>query len=334
MASPANDQVSQRTVTFYKRKRTVVKTKITKLFNKFDSDDSPTVDIFRSMINELLSEITSLDDSMNQVIMESNDGVIDDVAEQEFTDQVDYVSSIRSKLAECELNSKPSTAVNNDHLTYKLPPLKCDTFSGENTTNLEFHSFMMKFSNVIGSRKDLSDSIKLTYLKSYLKGYAYKVVQHLHITDQNYKLAQTLLGKEFLDENTVVNDLISNLLTLKPKYDNSYMETKLFINEVRCIISDLENCDIDILNEKSGNAVVSHVVFNKLPLPFRQELIRKLSSNFPSLKEIFDNYVEIINLLKIRNEKPKEVQSRTSSCHIWSKMSGYFTAYRNSFQTF
>ena len=53
---------------------------------------------------------------------------------------------------------------------------------------------------MVGLRSNLSGSTKLTYLKSFMKGYAAKVLHHLQVTDANYDIAISLLEKEFLNK--------------------------------------------------------------------------------------------------------------------------------------
>ena len=60
-------------------------------------------------------------------------------------------------------------------------PLECGTFLGKEEDKFAFHTFLNQFNNVIGSRKNLSDSAKQTYLYGYLRDYALKVVKHLTI---------------------------------------------------------------------------------------------------------------------------------------------------------
>ena len=73
---------------------------------------------------------------------------------------------------------------------------------------------------------------KLTYLKSYLKGYALKIVTHLQVTDSNYQIALDMLDAEFLNKPALIDDLIRQLLSLKPKFDQTFLETKMYINTI------------------------------------------------------------------------------------------------------
>ena len=81
----------------------------------------------------------------------------------------------------------------------KPPPLECGIFTGKGRDKFAFNTFLNQFNNVIGSRKNLSDSAKLTYLLGYLRDYALKVVKHLTVSDSNYLIAIQMLKEEFLD---------------------------------------------------------------------------------------------------------------------------------------
>ena len=71
---------------------------------------------------------------------------------------------------------------------------------------------MNQFKNVIGSRKHLSASAKMSYLVGYLKGYALKQVSHLSIADGNYSVALQLLNDEFLDKEFIIDETLKKYL--------------------------------------------------------------------------------------------------------------------------
>ena len=185
----------------------------------------------------------------------------------------------------------------------KLPQLRIDSFNGEAVDHLKFHTFITQFNNAIGNRPNLSLSAKLTYLKGYLSGYAGKLVEHLSDNDANYAVALDLLNREFLNKKAIVSELSNKLFSLKCKFDPSYCETKLFISELRGILADLKIYDCDVVGENASNVLISNLIFSKLPLPFKQELARKIGNNYPSISQIFDNYVEVITTLNLRAMK-------------------------------
>ena len=299
------------------RKRGAVKAKITKSFNNYDNPKDEAVSLtpvtLKNFINAKLQEIEKFDDDIveqyNMLLDKKTDPTelseVQERIDQELDDQTDYALLVKSKLEPLSENKDVTNC------SLKLPELKCDYFTGEGATNLEYYAFITKFNNVVGLRTNLSDSTKMTYLKTYLKGYAFKLVQHLQVTDKNYREALKLLEVEFLNTDALVDDLFKKLLDLKPKFDNNYLGTKLFISEVRCIISDLNNYECDLLQDGSSYSFVSHIIFNKLPFIFKQELVRKCNNNYPTLQEICDNYNDVIKTLLIRqnNQPSKFVKS-------------------------
>ena len=71
----------------------------------------------------------------------------------------------------------------------------------------------------------LSDSSKLTYLRSFLSGYAFKVISHLSISDDNYAVALTLLKDEFLDVPYIVDSCFQQILSMSSKFDLLLLES-------------------------------------------------------------------------------------------------------------
>ena len=136
-----------------------------------------------------------------------------------------------------------------------------------------------------------------------MSGYAKKLVKHLGISNENYKVAIELLNAEFFNKPALTNELIKKLLELKPNFDESYLGTKIFISEVRCVLSDLNSYGYDFVDNEPSNILVSHIIFKKLPFAFQQELVRKIDNNYPKITEVFDNYVDVIKTLNLR--KPR-----------------------------
>ena len=302
-------------------RRAVVKRKITLTFNQVEAEDSAySFENFISIIENHLLDIKALDEQINNLLCaffeEDEDS---EECNTELDNQTKYHLSTNEKLNKLKAHvidnsSTESVAGTVSDCNLKLPDLKCQCFSGEGTNELEFHSFISQFNNVIGFRANLSNATKLTYLRTYLKGYALKTIQHLQICNANYSVVIDLLNKEFLDTNALTDDLLKKFFELKPKSDSNFTELKVFINEVRCILSDLKTYDYDCIASKPANKVVSHSVFHKLPVAFKQELVRKLGNNYPSITDIFENYVEVVRVL--------ELQSRPSvNSHAKSKCS-------------
>ncbi|XP_018009589.2 uncharacterized protein LOC108667116 [Hyalella azteca] len=279
----------QETSASYVRKRAAYKGKITLALKKLvvASVDYETKTILVAQIKDYLREIDTLDGKINDISEPSVDTL---------QEQLNYLIDVSKNLSKHE-----ETAPHDGHRVVtkveqvRLPALQCATFSGEGSSSLDYSSFIQQFNNVIDCRHSLSDASKLTYLKTYLKGYALKIIDHLSINNENYAVALQMLEREFIDRKALVNDLIQKLFDLSPKYHPDYLGTKIYINEIRSTVSDLKKWDCDLL-QGSGNVMLSVLLFGKLPNPVKQEFARKFD-NFPSCEVIFDNYPEPLTVV-------------------------------------
>lgn len=285
------------------RERAVFKSKITIALKTLQNgDEAKRLPLINSMKTNL-TEIKVLDRKIEYKLLESEncvnaDGTVADSVSRELQQALDYSVTVEATLSGYV---KPNVSqVKPISCDLKLPHLKCDTFSGEGNDSLKYYGFITQFQNVIGHRENLAPSIKLTYLKSYLVGYAAKVCQHLLVNDDNYKEALIILDREFLNKQEVVHNIFEKLLNGKVKSDRSYLETKIYINDVKSHLFDLKQYEIDLQDSDSCSSFVSHIVFSKLPEVFRIELARRVSSNYPTISQVFDNYIEIINILTIK----------------------------------
>lgn len=310
------------------RKRASIKTKITVSLKQINEEsDASTGRAVHHNVSKFYKEVEIFDSQISELYLLYHKG--DDPSEahlKELSDQSIYALSISSHLDVLSRSDKTEAVPSNtgaSNFELKLPVLTCGVFSGEGSDSLEYFTFISNFNNVIGNRPKLDKTTKFTYLKTYLRGYALKVVQHLRITDANYITALSLLEREFLNKDSLIDDLFIKLLNFSPKFDSTFLTTKIYINEIRCILSDLETYDTNLLNDDSSVKFVSHVVVSKLPMSFRQELARKLDNNYPTVPQLFDNYIEIIRTLNLKGPQ----QSKQLTC---SKDSGAITKRVNS----
>ena len=203
-----------------------------------------------------------------------------------------------------------------DNSEGKPPPLQCGTFSGEEKDKFAFYNFLTQFKNVIGSRANLTNSAKLSYLIGYLQGYALKVVNHLLINNDNYEVALKLLEDEFLDIDYIVDQTYKNILAARPKFksETEFINIKEYVNEIRSYLYELKNQGFNFLEgDTPGNSLMSHIVFNKLPNNFKRELITRVKKNYPSLQDIFEHYLDIIRILDIMSRTNKDFRKFEST---------------------
>lgn len=102
-----------------------------------------------------------------------------------------------------------------------------------------------------------------------------------------------MLKYEFLDVNYTIDETYKNILKTAPTGDFGpyFTLVKIYINEIKPYLYELKAHKIDLLKEgTAGHSFTSHVIFNKLPMPVKRELVHRLSDNCPSITDIFSNY--------------------------------------------
>ena len=298
------------------KKRGGYKSCITVALNKLCSlsiDDLTKENFLRRQeaIEQYLQKVQDTNDQILDVFLDKDVCETDPTKLDEISSQVEYTAQIHDELAkiECNINAKSQpdvvTSKSDPLMAVKLPKLTCKVFDGESTDKLEFKNFLLQFNNCVDSSGKLSDSSKLTYLRSFLSGYAFKVISHLSISDDNYAIALTLLKDEFLDVPYIVDSCFQQILSMSPKFDPSFAGVRSYINECRAIVYELKQYQVNLLDvDSAGCKLLSHIVFSKLPASIKRELVHKVNNNYPSVEELFDNYKEIIQTL-IRTSNPK-----------------------------
>jgi hypothetical protein len=266
-------------------------------------------------------------------------GIDCELFNKEVESQASYESQLQSIIAEIketctfEINADApvnSTGINFEHSpdvsVYKEaspPPLQCSIFTGRETDKFTFKNFLTQFNNVIDSKKNLAPSAKLAYLKGYCRDYALQMIEHLTISDENYKPAIELLTDEFLDVEHIIDETMKLILNSFPKYDVTYQETRVYLNKMRSVLHELKTFNIDLCSgASSGCKLISHIIFSKLPPALKKELNHTLHSNYPDINAIFLHYNECIKTLirtsslpfnKSSHSRPIEVQANRSN---------------------
>ena len=314
----------------HKRKVTVYMKKLKELHENETLTSSFCKTQFKAIENEIDS-IKKFDIKINNV-MESHDF---DIWEKPYYDgeldgQAEYNIAVGLELDTYEnYINKPSSPSGNisaekvlDLMSKinvsdgKPPPLECGIFTGKERDKFAFNTFLNQFNNVIGSRKNLSDSAKLTYLLGYLRDYALKVVKHLTVSDSNYLIAIQMLKEEFLDVPYIIDETFKNILKASPsmEFDPEYTSVKVYLNEIKSYLYELKSHELNLLEENTaGHKFVSHIVFNKLPVAVKKELVHKVMDNYPTITDIFAHYNEVIKTLSKTTSVKKKIFVKPSS---------------------
>lgn len=100
---------------------------------------------------------------------------------------------------------------NNHKTSVKLPQIIIPTFSGSYES---WNSFYDLFLKIIHEDKSLSDTEKMQYLKTHVRGDAAKLIKHLTVCDANYIIAWNLLTRRYKNERLIITKHIDNILSM------------------------------------------------------------------------------------------------------------------------
>ena len=288
-------------------------------------------------VNTYLHKIDKINDDIHELCEKKEIKVDDTDRVTDFKDEIKYEIGVQEKISDVQTKITPVKTDTSSHTPtvtpIRPPKLKCPSLSGLEKDSLLFQNFLMQFNNVMTAGGKLDDSAKLTYLRGYLTDYAFSVISHLSISNENYKAALDLLNAEFSDKEFIIKEYFTKIISNSPKYDPQFEDVKKYLNETRACIHDLKNYGVDLLlPNSSGLKLISHIVFSKLPTILKRELVHKIESNYLSLKELFDNYHDLIKTIirtslkkKIFDQKSKTVsQGHDDHKKFLSKPSSHF----------
>ena len=278
----------------------------------------------QSLIQEWLDKISKVNDQIDKDCDDQCIDVTDVQRQDDLNAEVKYLTKVQTDLYEfaCKCPSTPvsspdalASAITKLQSAPLKPKLQCSTFSGVDVDKLAFKDFLTQFQNCVDAGGSMSNSVKLTYLRGYLTGYAYKIISHLSITDDNYLIAIKLLKDEFLDTEYIVDEYLKQLIHNYPKFDSTFANVRQYLNETRAALHELKTYGVDLMEDGSAGAkLISHIIFDKLPNILKKELISKVNCNFPTIVQIFDNYNDLLKTLSRTKYKYKfQVEDKKST---------------------
>lgn len=204
------------------------------------------------------------------------------------------------------------------HVT--LPKLTLPSFSG--TSSYEWVNFKDNFQYTIINDKSLSQTHKLIYLKSCLKGEALNSISHLNNSDSNFEIAWDLLFKTYNNPRLISEQLVKSLINLNPVKQSVAQSLRAFTNEVFKLIRMLKSIHPDMT---STDILAVPLIVNKLDIETQSHWEDQLSvDKYPTLAELEEFLLHRINVLSVQAQSSKSVsnsqkqynQSGTGRIHI------------------
>ena len=102
---------------------------------------------------------------------------------------------------------------------------------------------------------------------------------------------------------------------ITPTFNTDFAGALSYINECRAIVYELRQYKVDLLDkDAAGCKLLSHIIFGKLPVSVKRELVHKVNCNYPAIGDLFDHYKDIVQtLIRTSNYKPSAKTDKKDS---------------------
>uniref|UniRef100_A0A6P7GVR5 Uncharacterized protein LOC114343475 n=1 Tax=Diabrotica virgifera virgifera TaxID=50390 RepID=A0A6P7GVR5_DIAVI len=135
--------------------------------------------------------------------------------------EVERINQLRRKVRETLKKirpgmQRPDSVQRRDGVT--LPQVKIPVYEGRYETWRTFHDL---FTKVIHGNDQLSNSEKMQYLKTQVRGEANRMIQHLHISEANYEVAWNMLKERYENPRMILFKLIDRILLAQEVKESS-----------------------------------------------------------------------------------------------------------------
>ena len=294
-----------------------------------------TLDWFKkqeSAIEDQLKKIGYKEDEMVKVYDTYNIDVEDSDRNMDLETSYQYQTEVLKQLSDFSIilesrnkdeNNSNSSNSNSNAFVGRNPfgiKITCPKYNGGIKDRKDFKNWWSQFTVIVDSNPGQSGRYNLTALRNHLEpdGLAFKLICDLELVDENYEIAVNALKTEFADIPRNREALFKQILQNSPKFDSNFENVRLYVAETKANLCDLKRSySADLLAEESGGYLfVSSIVYSKLPTIVQRALINKVSSNYPTLDQIFDNVSDIITTL-VLTKPPKTNELKPNSGQNW-----------------
>ena len=188
----------------------------------------------------------------------------------------------------------------------KLPEIKLRSFFGD---PLDFGQFWNQFESLVGSRTDLDNVTKYTYLTQCLKGSAQDVLEGFKGESSDYAGAVDQLQSLYGDEKRNQRILLQNFLKLK---EPNFTRDSLFQFKVK-VENLLKKMGRDpVINVDGAERVLLEVIYIKLPEEAVDFLFNLYKNLYFSLDEVKSGLKELVGFLDRKEKKRSNNKDSTA----------------------
>ncbi|UYV64961.1 hypothetical protein LAZ67_3002567 [Cordylochernes scorpioides] len=209
-----------------------------------------------------------------------------------------------------------SKAVNKNYAN--LPKLELPFFDGK----LEnWISFSNVFKTTIIDNSQLTNIVKLQYLKTCLKGKALILVNHIPITENNFVLAWDLLEKRYDNKRDLIFNLIQRIIDLPKLTTQSSTQLLFLVDNSYEIIRSLETLGYKL--DELSDIIIGKILSDKLDKTTKRSWNMTVDNNhIPTCSELLkfiENYAKALNTSETEKGLPLIKRSMKLQVHNLTK---------------
>ena len=196
------------------------------------------------------------------------------------------------------------------HLQQSLPQIDIPVFTGKYT---QWPTFCELYTEAIHNNKYLTNAQKMQHLKGKLKGEAERLIQHLHISADNYETAWEILDHRYNNPHFLLTKQVEVLLNQSNIHKQSSFELKRLYDTTTECIHAIHNLGVDT---NSWDPLLVHLLSKKLDSDTYSDYkeSRKEPRKLPALEE-FMSFIEAkftaLEPIQRREKEPSAVAKPT-----------------------
>ena len=164
----------------------------------------------------------------------------------------------------------------------KLPKIQLPKFRGDVT---KFQAFWQSFKVAVDENESLSMVHKLNYLINSLEGIAYKTLEGLEITEENYQKAVDLLKTRFGKSQQVISAHMRELLNMQMSSNEKANNLRALYDNIQVHVRGLESLGV---SSKQYGSLLIPVIMSRMPSEITLQIARKTSQDVWEIDEIMD----------------------------------------------
>ena len=124
------------------------------------------------------------------------------------------------------------------------------------TDHMSFQNFLSRFENCVVGMANNAE--RVNFFKCSLTDRPLGLINHLSCTNTNYHRALSLLKKEYLNIDEIIDQIFQDILDYIPKKEISYSEFGEFISRTASLLEELGNTySCDVSEDNSGGSSVN-----------------------------------------------------------------------------